>query len=877
MDKPARNAEIIRPVRATGLVERSRPFAALEAALAAAATSGRLVLIAGEAGVGKTALVTRFCEAHITVRVVAGACDALFTPRALGPLLGIADTLSGRLTELVASGARPHEVAAALIEGLRGSRPVIVVIEDAHWADQATLDVLRLLGRGIGAANALVLVTYRDDELSRTHPLRLVLGELPTGGSVERIRVEPLTSAGVAALAAGDESVDVAEVYRLTGGNPFFVTEILAGDSSGIPPTARDAVLARVARLPAGAAAVLDAVSVVPGRIEVSVLETIAGDAAGHLATCLASGMLVSTEGGVAFRHELARLAVEESLAPDRRVRLNRAALRACADNPMTAADFARLAYHAEQALDADAVLRYAPAAAERGSALGAHREAAAQYARALRFTAVAPTTQRLRLLEGRAEESYLSGQFDEAVDAQRAVHELHRELGNRLAQGESLSMLARMRFYAGDVSAARALARQAVTLLQGLPPGRELAWAHSTVAMLEEELDTVRAHGQQAVELATASDDPEVLCHALTNIGFHELMCGIGSGRQKLDSSLAIALESRLEEGTVRAYSLLCMALVQTRKYAEAQAVLDRAITYSTERDLASHRLIQLAHRARVELDLGRWDDAFATASLALRGRTQRYGVFALPVIALVRARRGEADVWPLLDEAVELAPDDELLRSTPLATARAEVAWLEGRSDAAVRDTQALFDLAVRKGSLTAVGELACWRWRAGVRETLPDGLAEHHAAQVSGDWRRAAREWAGLGCRYEAALALAEADTEEPLRQALAELSALGARAAADIVARRLREHGVRGIPRGPRPTTRSNPADLTARELEVLHLLGDGLRNADIADRLFLSGKTIDHHVTAILRKLRARSRGEAVAQASKLGIFTAESE
>ena len=184
---------------------------------------------------------------------------------------------------------------------------------------------------------------------------------------------------------------------------------------------------------------------------------------------------------------------------------------------------------------------------------------------------------------------------------------------------------------------------------------------------------------------------------------------------------------------------------------------------------------------------------------------------------------------------------------------------------------ETQAAYELALDRRSRWLAGELACWRRRAGVREPVPHDVAEPYALELAGDREAATRAWAGLGCPYEAALTLADADEEEPLRYALEQLNRLDAPPAAAIIARRLRERGVRGLPRGPRPRTRNNPAGLTARELEVLTLLGEGWRNAQIAQHLVVSQKTVDNHVSAVLRKLDARTRGEATAAAARLGL------
>ena len=251
---------------------------------------GRLVLIGGEAGIGKSALVRAFCEGTRGDRVLRGACDALFTPRPLGPFVDIADEVGGELGAVVAQGAAPGVLVAALGRALRGDPPDIVVLEDLHWADEATLDVLRLLGRRIESLPALVLATYRDDEIDRAHPLRIVLGELP-GGSAPRIALAPLSAQAVAQL-AGSIGVDRDELHRRTAGNPFFVTEVLAAADAGIPATVRDAVLARAARLDDGARALLDAVAIVPLRAEVWLLAALADGELDDLDACVASGML---------------------------------------------------------------------------------------------------------------------------------------------------------------------------------------------------------------------------------------------------------------------------------------------------------------------------------------------------------------------------------------------------------------------------------------------------------------------------------------------------------------------------------------------------------------------------------------------------------
>jgi DNA-binding CsgD family transcriptional regulator len=205
-------------------------------------------------------------------------------------------------------------------------------------------------------------------------------------------------------------------------------------------------------------------------------------------------------------------------------------------------------------------------------------------------------------------------------------------------------------------------------------------------------------------------------------------------------------------------------------------------------------------------------------------------------------------------------------------VAAARAEAAWLHSDRDGVDRATAAALTLARRRRSRWVVAELAVWRRRAGIIDQLSDNeMAGPYALELAVDWSGAATRWRTLGCQYEAAIALAHSDDEDDVRRSLDELQALGAHPAAAIVTRRLRQRGTRDLPRGPRQKTRANPAGLTPREVEVLALLATGLRNAEIADRLVVSPKTVDHHVSAILRKLNVRTRGEAASTASRLGL------
>ena len=510
---------------AGGLLERATELSVLGDRLNAMQRSaaGSVVLVSGEAGAGKTALLRRFCEGcGESVRILWGGCDPLFTPRPLGPLLAIAASAGGELEELMAGEVMPHELVGAVVRELRARAPTIFVLEDVHWADEATLDVVRLLAGRVQTVRALMIVSYRDDELDRTNPLRIVLGELPRGQTVARLKMAPLSLAAVAQLAS-PHGVDADELYRKTGGNPFFVVEALAAEGQEIPETVRDAVLARAARLGADARGLLEAVAVVPPQAELWLLEALAGEPLDGLEECLASGMLMPERAGVAFRHELARLAVEESVPLKRGVELHRHALAALSDPPGGARDLARLAHHAEGAGDVEAVLRFAPAAAVRAASLGAHREAAAQYARALRFGDRLDTAERVELLERHSEECFVTDQYDEGIGSLEQALDCCRALGDRVKEGDALRRLSEFLWCPGRTSDAERCAREAVAVLERLPPGRELGLAYANLgyncAFAARVGDAIR-WGRRALELAERLEETAIAAMSQRLIG---------------------------------------------------------------------------------------------------------------------------------------------------------------------------------------------------------------------------------------------------------------------------------------------------------------------------------------------------------------------
>jgi DNA-binding CsgD family transcriptional regulator len=856
------------------LLERDELMASLARAYEEARGGhGSLVFVGGEAGIGKTSLARRFCADLPAASVLWGGCDPLATPRPLGPLLDVALDAPGPLAAVIAVDATPYDVAAALTGGDRGL-PLVVVLEDVHWADEATLDVLRVLGRRVSTTPTLVVATYRDDELERTHPLRVVLGELATVDGVDRLTVEPLSRAAVERLAAGHD-VDPAALYTLTAGNPFYVAELLAAGVTTVPDTVRDVVLARVAQLTPRAVAVVEAASVAPPSLDAELLLAVCGSAADAVDECLDSGVLRGADGGVAFRHELARNAVEEVLSPTRRLALHRAVLLALADTQSGRLDLARLAHHAEQAGDAEAVLRYAPAAAEQATRVGAHREAAAQYERALRFSAGLADGERATLLERRSDALYHT---DEQLAAIAVLHEAiehHRRAGAIDREAAARGRLVPYLTCRGLITEAVDAATAAIAVLEELPESALLTDATQAMALVSAyrgDDEAVVAWGSRTVELARRFDAVEPRIGGEIRVGTVDLF-RTGDPRP-LERALAAARANRLSQEAAHAMHNLALGSMARGANEQAARWIDEGLAYCDGLELDLWRLALLSLRVRLELDTGRWTDATATAE-RIEAETRdspEPRLQALLVLALVRARRGDPGTAPPLEEAAAIvagASDPDWQGA--LACAQAEVAWLEARHDGVGEATGGPFQDA-SPGSWW-LGELAYWRRRNGIEDELPAGLAEPWSLQLACDWRAAAGAWRARERPYEAALALSESDDEAALREALAELQALEAGPLVRVVTRRLRELGVRSVPRGPRPSTAANAGSLTTRQQDVLVLVAEGLRNAEIAERLFLSRRTVDHHVSAILQKLRAGSRGEAVATAQRLGLLS----
>ncbi|HEY1391270.1 MAG TPA: AAA family ATPase [Ktedonobacterales bacterium] len=865
---------------AGNLLERERELTALDTLLGeTAAGQGRIALVTGEAGIGKTALVEHFLaqareQRRPPSRVLWAACEALFTPRPLGPLYDIAQQTPTPLRALLEGDANRSTLFTAVLDELVQA-PTILVVEDIHWADEATLDLLKYLARRIHRTAALLILTYRDDEVSRDHPLRLVLGDLPTR-DVTRLRLLPLSEAAVTILAR-QAGRPTGQLFDVTGGNPFFLTEVLASDAPGTPTSVSEAVLGRIARHTPTAQRLMDLVAVVPNQIEQWVISAVGAEDAPALDECIDGGMLHLESGAVRFRHELARLAVEGALSPARRQALHARILRALLERATESALLARLAHHAAAAEDAALVLRFAPEAARQASARGAHREAMAHYQTALRYADRLELEQRAELLDEASYEAYLTEHMEEAIALCAAALTLWRALDRTEQIGHDLRLLATYHWVVGKHVDFERYALEAVAILESASAGHELAMAYAVLANVHMDAADGAATemwGNRAIELAERLHDAEPISDALNSMGCSEYGRGADGGHAKLERSLALALEYGLEKNVARAYANLATYLVRAHNYAHAKTYLEDGIAYCVEHDLDVGLRTLQGDRARARMEQGDLaganDEAKAILSVpwvSVANRTP-----ALIVLGQLQARCGDPSAEMALDQARDLAlATSDIQYIAPMAAARAEWRWLQGDYAGCV------FEADVGLGATPHLrlprydGALAVWLWRCGAPTPRLPNIPLPYSLEIAGDWRAAADEWEHIGCPYEQALALLHGD-EAAQREALALFERLGALPAAEIARRSLRERGARGLHRGPHPQTRANPQGLTSRQLEVLPLLAEGLHNAEIAERLSTSPRTVEHHVSAVLAKLDARSRAEAVRRAYELGLL-----
>jgi DNA-binding CsgD family transcriptional regulator/tetratricopeptide (TPR) repeat protein len=853
------------------LIERESQLAALhQYADEASQGHGRLVLISGEAGVGKSVLLEEFAQGLEDARWLWAACDGLFTPAALGPLLDIASQLDGELLRLCRAEARRDQLYGALLGQLGDLESLTVLaIEDVHWADEATLDLLSYLGRRIQHLRVLLLVTYRDDALAVDDPLRLTLGTLASQRATRRLSLATLSVGGVGILAQGS-GIDAAELHQLTAGNPFFVTEVVQAGSDALPASVRDAVLARTRTLKTQARDALEVAALIGSRMQSELLVTLIDDPL-IMDELISRGLLIKDGDDLRFRHEIARVAVEAAIPPYRKAAIHTKIMDALLSSGSD--DDARLAFHGEGAGRTDLVLWYGSRAGRRASELWAHREAAAQYGRALRAASDSDIRTRAELSDALAHELALLDRWEESAKMRTAALQLWREAQDPGRQSRSMREFSKAMWRLCRGPECIQAAEAALALAEPLGQGLELAQAYESLAyrrMRKGRHSEAIALARQARKIAEQFGLSDVMSDALVAEAYVVRVMG-GNWTVPMQAALEAALSGNHEEQAGRVFALMYLMYSTDLRHGEGEQCYTQAVAYCEEHDIGTFAVCLQGERTAYLEKIGRWDECVSLAHALLYRYTLSPWNRLKPLcsMAKVMARRGQEGFWPYLDEAIEsamrLGEPDWIV---PVGMARTEAYWLEGHLDAAISELGRVRDVAAGL-PVAQRAWVALWNRRlTGITDVID---LEPFASQLAGNAPHAAELWDRLGYGYEAALALLDTKDEALLRESLTRLTDLGAVAAARLVRRTMRELGIRSIPAGARTAARTHPRGLTKREQEILELLSEGQSNEEISATLFISVRTVEHHVSAILSKLGASTRKGATKEARRFGL------
>ena len=843
----------------------------------AASGDGHCFFIVGEAGIGKTSLVKTFLkEIEDECTEYVGACDSLFTPRPLAPLYDLALQINEDWVDKIESISSRAELFTKFVQVLtHKQRPVVVVFEDIHWADEATLDFVKFFARRISRTKCLFILTCRDEEIKQQLPLRNVLGDLAPD-TFTRLELTPLSRQAVQKL-ADQKGYDGEDVYSISAGNPFYVNEILASYSSGIPNNVKDSILSVYNRLEEEAKNVWQQLSVIPEGLEVSRLYKIDHSWHEAIGNCIASRILIIRNNKIFFKHELYRRTIEVSLSPFKRIALNKNLLQLFLSSFEEQGEIEKIVHYAKNANENELVVKYAPLAAKQAACVGAHIEASKLFLTAIEYSEGDDSDQLVTFYEDYAYECYLTNQIREAITYQAKALTIWKEKKEIEQIGNSLRFLSRLWWFEGNHQKAEHFAKQAITVLDEQPSSKAKAMAYSNMAqlkMLSDQTDECIYWGEKAIAVAREINDEETPVHAMTSMG-STLMLGQSSKSQGialLKQSLSVSLKNSYHEHAARAYAALGSNAATIKDYDFAKKTLEEGISYCEERDLDSLKLYMLGWKARVNLELGNWAEAYKIANklLTKENLLPVIKIGALAVAATVKMRKGEQDVLPLLLEAKTLAlRTTELQRIIPVLVALLEYEWVTGKTYI----EQEILDRAVKgfveADKISKKSRFCFWlkkvrKQRAEPKEDLKRLINATTAQEESASWEE-------LSCPYEQALSLFDGN-EDNKRKALSIMQQLGADTVSEKLKMEMRSSGIKKIPRGIRESTKINPAQLTNRELDVLQLLKNGTHNKEIAETLFISPKTVDHHISSILFKLDVSSRAKAVAEAARLGIL-----
>jgi DNA-binding CsgD family transcriptional regulator len=840
---------------------------------------GHCLFVTGEAGIGKTALVKAFCKKiEKDCDIYKGACDDLFTPRPLAPLYDIISHMNKDILPANHANTDRSNLFSKFFEEFRKrEKKFLIIFEDIHWADEATLDFIKFFARRIVQLPCLFILTYRDDEIHSRHPLRNVLGQLPPD-SFTKISITPLSKSAVKKMAI-EKGYSGEDVYSISGGNPFYVNEILASYSPGVPDNIKDSILSVYERQEEGTKHAWQMFSVIPEGLEVSRFAKIRASWDEAMDHCFAMNVIIVKDNKVIFKHELYRRTIEETLSPFKRIALNKKILEFLLSSFEEAGEIERIVHYAKNANEIKLVVKYAPLVAGKAACVGSHMEAAKLFLTAIEYSDANDIDRLLEFYEAYAYECYLTNQIKEAIIYTAKSLVLWKDKNDIEKISNSLRLLSRLWWLDSNRENAESFAEQAVELLYNQPSSAAKAMAFSNMSqlkMLFDQPEECITWGKKAIAIAEEVGAETALSHALNNVG--SVLMEIKSSKQKgielLQESLAIALKNSFHEHAARAYANLGSNGVKLKDFAFAQKILDEGIHYCEERDLDSWRLNMLSMRAIINLETGNWNIAYTLANDLLKNedKPRAFKIGALTVVAKINMRTGNDDPLPLLLKAQAKAFETlELQRIIPSLTALLEYEWLTGKTCIQTERLKDTIDRIEQSIDSAENSEFAFWLQKA--RKQFLN-LKEMHQGYNVSDVKSAliaAEMWRSSGRPYQQALCLFQGN-EDDKKNALSIFRQLGAKAVCEKIKMEMRSNGIKNIPRGIRESTKGNPAQLTNRELDIIYLLQKSVQNKEIAQTLFISPKTVDNHISSILFKLDVNSRSKAVTEALRLGIL-----